>query len=87
LLKKERSYAEGDFNMGYAYLVGEGCEEAMVLSVSSSADESLTESLLNLHAEDNAATKTPSARRSSGSQDHHKKGHDRIASPTAGRAA
>lgn len=41
-----------DSNMGHAYLAGEGCEEAVVLSVCSSAEESLMESLLGLHGED-----------------------------------
>ena len=39
-----------DSNMGHAYLAGEGCKEAMVLSVCSSADDSLMESLLSLHS-------------------------------------
>jgi quercetin dioxygenase-like cupin family protein len=38
-----------DSNMGHAYLAGDGCKEAVVLSVCSSADESLMESLLGLH--------------------------------------
>lgn len=41
-----------DSNMGHAYLAGDGCKEALVLSVCSSADESLMESLLSLHVED-----------------------------------
>lgn len=38
-----------DSNMGHAYLAGDGCDEAVVLCVCSSADESLMESLLHLH--------------------------------------
>lgn len=38
-----------DSNMGHAYLAAEGCKEAVVLCVCSSADESLVESLLNMH--------------------------------------
>jgi transcriptional regulator with XRE-family HTH domain len=38
-----------DSNMGHAYLAGEGCTEAVVISVCSSAEESLMDSLLNLH--------------------------------------
>jgi len=38
-----------DSQMGHAYIVAEGCEEASVLGVCSSADESLMTSLLNLH--------------------------------------
>ncbi len=37
-----------DSNMGHAYLAGEGCNEAIVLCVCSSAEETLMESLLNL---------------------------------------
>jgi transcriptional regulator with XRE-family HTH domain len=44
-----------DSNMGHAYLVGEGCDEGVVLCVCSSADESLVESLLNMHMEETAA--------------------------------
>ena len=38
-----------DSQMGHAYVVAEGCTEAMVIGVCSSADESLMDSLLNLH--------------------------------------
>lgn len=38
-----------DSNMGHAYVAAEGCDEATVLGVCSSADEGLMESLLNLH--------------------------------------
>jgi transcriptional regulator with XRE-family HTH domain len=44
-----------DSNMGHAYLAAEGCEEAVVLGVCSSADERLMESLLTLHEEEAAA--------------------------------
>jgi transcriptional regulator with XRE-family HTH domain len=39
-----------DSNMGHAY-VAEGCDEATVLGVCSSADESLMESLMSLHGD------------------------------------
>jgi transcriptional regulator with XRE-family HTH domain len=39
-----------DSTMGHAY-VAEGCEEAVVLAVCSSAEESLQESLISLHGE------------------------------------
>lgn len=38
-----------DSQMGHAYIVAEGCREATVLGVCSSADESLMHSLMNLH--------------------------------------
>ena len=41
-----------DSNMGHAYLAAEGCDEAIVLGVCSSADEGLMESLLTLHDEE-----------------------------------
>jgi predicted membrane protein len=40
-----------DSNMGHAYVTAEGCEEATVLGVCSSPDESLLDSLLTLHGE------------------------------------
>ena len=40
-----------DSSMGHAYLTAEGCDEAVVLGVMSSADEELMQSLLNLHEE------------------------------------
>ncbi|HEY2678172.1 MAG TPA: XRE family transcriptional regulator [Steroidobacteraceae bacterium] len=40
-----------DSNMGHAYVTAEGCEEATVLGVCSSPDESLLDSLLSLHGE------------------------------------
>ncbi len=61
-----------DSNMGHAYLAGEGCKEAVVLSVCSSADESLMESLLNLHAEDKTAT-APSHHRHTASRNNQSK--------------
>ncbi|MBV9009466.1 MAG: helix-turn-helix transcriptional regulator [Verrucomicrobia bacterium] len=39
-----------DSNMGHAYLAAEGCREAVVLCLCSSVEESLLETLLNLHA-------------------------------------
>jgi transcriptional regulator with XRE-family HTH domain len=44
-----------DSNMGHAYVTAEGCDEATVLGVCSSTDESLMESLLSLHGETIAA--------------------------------
>lgn len=38
-----------DSNMGHAYVAAEGCEEATVLGICSSADESLMDSLMNIH--------------------------------------
>jgi transcriptional regulator with XRE-family HTH domain len=37
-----------DSTMGHAYLVADGCEEAVVLGVNSSAEEGLMDSLINL---------------------------------------
>ncbi len=37
-----------DSNMGHAYLAGDGCDEAVVLCICSSAEETLMESLLSL---------------------------------------
>ena len=47
-----------DSNMGHAYLVGEGCDEAILLCTCSSADETLMESLLNLHGNNHNAAAT-----------------------------
>lgn len=38
-----------DSSMGHAYIAAQGCNEAVVLAVCSSADESLLESLYSLH--------------------------------------
>lgn len=38
-----------DSNMGHAYVAGEGCDEAVVLGVCSSAEDGLMDSLMNLH--------------------------------------
>ena len=38
-----------DSNMGHAYVAAEGCDEALVLGVCSSADEALMNSLMNIH--------------------------------------
>jgi transcriptional regulator with XRE-family HTH domain len=40
-----------DSSMGHAYLAAEGCEEAEVLTLMSSADDEQMESLISLHAE------------------------------------
>jgi transcriptional regulator with XRE-family HTH domain len=44
-----------DSNMGHAY-VAEGCDEATVLAVCSSAEESLMESLMSLHGDGTSST-------------------------------
>ncbi|MEW5685315.1 MAG: hypothetical protein AB1942_10380 [Pseudomonadota bacterium] len=41
-----------DSSMGHAYVAAEGCDEAVVLGVCSSAEDDLMESLLGLHAEE-----------------------------------
>jgi transcriptional regulator with XRE-family HTH domain len=38
-----------DSNMGHAYVADEGCEEATVLGICSSADETLMSSLMTIH--------------------------------------
>jgi hypothetical protein len=38
-----------DSQMGHAYIVDTGCEEAVLLAVCASADEDLMESLITLH--------------------------------------
>ena len=45
-----------DSTMGHAYLAGDGCEEAVVLGVCSSVEDSLMDSLMNLHGETSART-------------------------------
>lgn len=47
-----------DSNMGHAYIVAEGCKEALLLGVCSSADEQLMESLLTLHGDGTTAPPT-----------------------------
>ena len=44
-----------DSNMGHAYLAAEGCDEAVLLGVCSSADDQLMESLMTLHGEETIA--------------------------------
>jgi len=46
-----------DSNMGHAYIAAEGCDEALVLGVCSSSDESLMSSLMTIH-EPNAHEET-----------------------------
>lgn len=43
-----------DSNMGHAFVAAEGCDEAVVLGICSSADEGLMDSLLGLHGEADA---------------------------------
>ena len=49
-----------DSSMGHAYLTAEGCDEAEVLTVMSSADEEQMQSLLSLHTEHLGGGATPS---------------------------
>ncbi|HYJ53835.1 MAG TPA: XRE family transcriptional regulator [Allosphingosinicella sp.] len=49
-----------DSQMGHAYIVAEGCEEATALGICSSADESLMNSLMNLHGPEAAGDAAPS---------------------------
>src|SRR5690242_1150154 len=44
-----------DSNMGHAYVAAEGCDEATVLGICSSADESLMDSLMSIHEPEAAA--------------------------------
>ena len=44
-----------DSNMGHAYLAADGCDEAVLLGVCSSADDQLMESLMTLHGEETVA--------------------------------
>lgn len=49
-----------DSNMGHAYVAAEGCEEALVIGVCSSADEEdLMESLMELHGDDQVRLSPP----------------------------
>jgi len=48
-----------DSSMGHAYLAADGCEEAEVLGVMSSADEELMQALLTLHGEQQLPPATP----------------------------
>ena len=50
-----------DSQMGHAYIVAGGCEEATVLGVCSSADESLMSSLMSLHGPDSGIADAPEA--------------------------
>ncbi|MES2136925.1 MAG: XRE family transcriptional regulator [Pseudomonadota bacterium] len=55
-----------DSSMGHAYLAADGCEEAEVLGIMSSADEDLMQSLLSLHEDQRKAEEpgqSPKARR------------------------
>ena len=47
-----------DSNMGHAYIAAEGCDEALVLGICSSADESLMSSLMTMH--EPVASESPS---------------------------
>ena len=47
-----------DSSMGHAYLAADGCDEAVVLAVMSSADEELLESLMSIHEGKHAGGQT-----------------------------
>ena len=49
-----------DSNMGHAYIAADGCDEALVLGVCSSADESLMSSLMTIHDHAPASGETES---------------------------
>jgi transcriptional regulator with XRE-family HTH domain len=53
-----------DSNMGHAYVTAEGCDEALVLAVCSSTEESLMESLMSLHGDAKTTTPTKAPSRS-----------------------
>ncbi len=67
-----------DSNMGHAYLAGEGCDEAVVLCVCSSADESLVESLLNMHVPATEHSLPDAARAKTGTRGNGTKHKTRI---------
>jgi transcriptional regulator with XRE-family HTH domain len=48
-----------DSQMGHAYVVAEGCEQATVLGICSSADEDLMSSLMNLHGSEPGEAEKP----------------------------
>jgi len=50
-----------DSNMGHAYVTADGCDEATVLAMCSSTDESLMESLLSLHGDAGTAARAKPA--------------------------
>lgn len=52
-----------DSNMGHAYIVADGCTEATVLGICSSADESLMNSLMSLHGPEAVANDAGTATR------------------------
>jgi transcriptional regulator with XRE-family HTH domain len=51
-----------DSNMGHAYIADEGCDEALVLGVCSSADESLMNSLMTIHGPEQSSQSEGEAR-------------------------
>ncbi|HLT90356.1 MAG TPA: XRE family transcriptional regulator [Woeseiaceae bacterium] len=53
-----------DSNMGHAYVVAEGCKEALLLGVCSSEEEGLMDSLISLHPD--AERKNPGRARAAG---------------------
>ena len=55
-----------DSNMGHAYIVAEGCDEATVLGVCSSAEEELMSSLMSLHGPQGQAAPSTAERAAEG---------------------
>lgn len=56
---EEGEYIYIDSNMGHAYVTGEGCDEAVVLGVCASGDDSLMDSLMDLHGDDAELEQSP----------------------------
>jgi transcriptional regulator with XRE-family HTH domain len=48
-----------DSNMGHGYVAAQGCDEAIVLGVCSSAEDGLMDELMDLHGEDAQRTEAP----------------------------
>src|SRR3546814_6970553 len=55
-----------DSNMGQPYIAAEGCDEAVLLGVCSSADEQLTESLFKLKGDELASLQEPQGEAATG---------------------
>jgi transcriptional regulator with XRE-family HTH domain len=64
-----------DSNMGHAYVTGDGCDEATVLGMCSSTDESLMESLLSLHGDAGAVTQAKPAQVAPAGKSHKTRKH------------
>ncbi len=74
-----------DSNMGHAYIAAEGCEEALLLGVCSSADEQLMESLMTLHGEETAAQQPKQGSKASTANTSSAKVKAPRAKPVAGK--